>query len=168
MPFDSPLTVTRVGDTTWMVVNAISYRGVTDRWTVPAGSMTDFASVPRVLLWLAPREGRWTPAAVLHDRLCSVEIAAGTISPRDVDGVFRRVMRELGVPPILRWLMWGGVRWGAAVNPIRRPGWWRDAPAVAALTVLAAPVVLPTAAVAAAALLIYQLAELAARLLDRT
>ncbi|GAA4744025.1 hypothetical protein GCM10023328_27170 [Modestobacter marinus] len=160
MPFDSlALTVRRVSDTSWEVLAPLVYRGERDTFVVPPGFRTDFASVPRVVVWLFPRSGRYTPAAVLHDWLTDVAVPGGVVSARDADGVFRRVMRELGVPPLRRWLMWTGVRWGALGNPVRLAGWWRDAPRVLALSVVAAPIVVPPAAVVAVALVVYRAAE---------
>lgn len=79
---------------------------------------------------------------MLHDWLCA-ELAAAyragrqpAVNARDTDGLFRRVMREAGVGPVTRALMWAGVRWGALTSPSRRAGWWADAPAVAGLSVL--------------------------------
>ena len=112
--------------------------------------MTDFASVPRFAVWLIPTYGRYTAPAILHDYLITDMIPAGRISSADTDGLFRRAMRELGVPPVKRWLMWAGVRWGAAFNRRRRAGWWRTAPAVLAVTVLALPLAVPMLVVAAA------------------
>ena len=68
-------------------------------------------------------------------------------------------MRELDVPLLQRWLMWAGVRWGATVDPIRRPGWWADAPAVIAISLAAAPIVIPPSLVVLAALAVWRLAE---------
>ncbi len=48
--------------------------------------------------------------------------------------------------------MWTGVRWGALANPVRRPGWVRDAPAVLLLSVAVAPLVLPVSVVVAVGL----------------
>ena len=156
MPFDSAvLTVRRATDDTWSVVEPLTYRGSRDVFVVPAGFRTDFASVPRVVVWLFPRFGRYTLAAVLHDWLVTVGIPTGAVSSRDADGLFRRVMAELGVPPLRRWLMWCGVRWGALLNPARRAGWWRDAPRVLALSVAAAPLVLPASVVVTASLWLY-------------
>jgi Protein of unknown function (DUF1353) len=160
VPFDSPpLTVRRATDQLWEVVEQQVYRGARDTFVVPAGFRTDFASVPRVAVWLFPRFGRYTLAAVLHDWLVTDGISAGAVSPRDADGLFRRVLREEDVPPVRRWLMWTGVRWGALVNPRRRAGWWRDAPRVLALSVLAAPIVVPPALVISAALAVYAAVE---------
>jgi hypothetical protein len=160
VPFDSPsLIVRRVSDQQWEVVEALVYRGRRDTFVVPAGFPTDFASVPRVVVWLFPRFGRYTLAAVLHDWLTTEGLRTGAVSSRDADGLFRRVMAELRVPPVRRWLMWAGVRWGALASPPRRPGWVLDAPRVLALSVLAAPVVVLPALAIAAALAVYTAAE---------
>ena len=160
MPFDSPtLTVRRTSDLLWEVVEPLVYRGRRDTFVVPAGFPTDFASVPRVVVWLIPRFGRYTLAAVLHDWLVTDGIAGGGVSSRDADGLFRRVMAEQQVPPVRRWVMWTGVRWGALANPLRRPGWVLDAPRVLALSVLATPVVVPPALTIAAALAVYTAVE---------
>ena len=160
MPFDSPpLTVRRASDQLWEVVEPLVYRGRRDTFVVPAGFTTDFASVPRIVVWLIPRFGRYTPAAVLHDWLVTAGLTTRAVTSRDADGLFRRVLRELGVPPVRRWLMWAGVRWGALGRPLRRPGWWRDAPALLALSVLAAPFVVPPAVVTGAALAVYTVVE---------
>ena len=96
----------------WKVEKAFSYTGKHECFTVPAGFMTDFASVPRVFTWLLPRYGRWTQAAILHDYLWSLA-GEGRISKFDADGIFNRAMRELGVPYLRRWIMWTAVRWAA-------------------------------------------------------
>ncbi len=70
MPFETTdLTVRRVDATTWAIVDALVYRGNRDRFVVPAGFRTDFASVPRLVAWLIPRYGTYTLAVVLHDWL---------------------------------------------------------------------------------------------------
>lgn len=147
MPFDkTPLVVKEVDFRRWSIQTALIYRGKTDTWKVPRGFVTDFASVPRFAVWLVPVTGRYTKASILHDWFCCYGIQAGLITARDTDGVFRRIMREDGVPFVLRWLVWTGVRWGAIFNRsgTRRPGWWRDAPVVLFWTVLFAPFVLPS------------------------
>jgi hypothetical protein len=160
VPFDSPdLIVRRASDQLWTVVAPLVYHGRRDTFVVPAGFRTDFASVPRVVVWLIPRFGRYTMAAVLHDWLVTTGMTSGAVSSRDADGLFRRVLHEEGVPPVRRWLMWTGVRWGALASPRRRLGWWRDAPRVLVLSVLAAPVVAPPALVITAALAVYTAVE---------
>jgi hypothetical protein len=159
VPFDSPtVTVRRVSDQIWEVVEPLVYRGRRDTYVVPAGFLTDFATVPRPVVWLIPRFGRYTLAAVLHDWLVTKGLSTGVVSARDADGLFRRVLRELDVPPVRRWLMWAGVRWGSAASG-RRKGWWRDAPLVLAISVLAAPVVAPPALLITVSLAVYAVLE---------
>lgn len=160
MPFEpGSLTVRRVDANTWSLVDELVYRGNRQRFVVPAGFRTDFATVPRVVTWLVPRFGAYTLAAVLHDWLCTEGIRSGVVSAREADGIFRRVMRESGVPVLRRWLMWAGVRWGALADEQRRAGWWASAPGVLGISVLAAPLVVPPAVAIAPALLVYGLAE---------
>ncbi|TYP88453.1 DUF1353 domain-containing protein [Blastococcus xanthinilyticus] len=162
MPFESgPVVVRRLDDEWWAVVEPLVYHGARDRFVVPAGFPTDFATVPRVVVWLVPRFGRYTAAAILHDWLCTVGIASGAVTAREADGLFRRVMRESGVPVVRRWLMWCAVRWGAFGDPVRGAGWWRSAPGVLAISLLAAPVVLPPALVITVALAVYGAVEAA-------
>ena len=160
MPFvDGSLTVRRVDSNTWSVVDPLLYQGREERFVVPAGFRTDFATVPRLVAWLVPRFGTFTLAAILHDWLCSEGIRSGAVTSRQADGIFRRVMRESGVPVLRRWLMWAGVRWGALTSELRRPGWAASAPGVLAITVLAAPLVGPPAVVIAPGLVVFALAE---------
>ncbi|RZU31239.1 DUF1353 domain-containing protein [Blastococcus saxobsidens] len=160
MPFEvGDVVVRRLDDEHWAVVEPLAYRGKWDRFVVPAGFVTDFATVPRVVVWLVPRFGRYTAAAILHDWLVTEGIAGGVVTARQADGIFRRVMRESGVPVVRRWLMWCGVRWGAFGDPVRGKGWWISAPGVLAISLLAAPVVVPPAVLIAAALLVYGVVE---------
>jgi hypothetical protein len=153
------LTVRRVDADRWALVDALIYQGRRDRFVVPAGFRTDFASVPRPVTWLIPRFGAYTLAAVLHDWLVSEGLRTGVVTSRQADGLFRRVMRESGVPVLRRWLMWAGVRWSALTEEDRRPGWLFSAPGVLAVSVLAAPVVLPPALLIVPGLVVYAAAE---------
>ncbi|MHA6786023.1 DUF1353 domain-containing protein [Pseudonocardia saturnea] len=132
----------------WSLEEELVYQGRTERFVVPRGTLTDFASVPRVFAWLVPKYGLFTAAAVLHDHLVRVERPAGRISAVDADGLFRRAMRELGVPFLVRWFMWAAVRIGSLTDPEGRPGWLRDLPRVLVVTIVALPVIaLPSVAV---------------------
>lgn len=160
MPFESEiLTVRSLDAATWALVEELTYRGRWQRFVVPAGFVTDFATVPRVVTWLVPRFGTYTRAAILHDWLITEGIRSGAVSSRQADGIFRRVMRESGVPVLRRWLMWTGVRWTALASERRRPGWAVSAPAVLAISALAAPFVLPPAVVIAPGLVVLRAAE---------
>jgi Protein of unknown function (DUF1353) len=153
------LTVTRVDADRWALVDALVYQGRRDRFLVPAGFRTDFATVPALVRWLVPRFGTYTLAAILHDWLVTEGLRTGAVTSRDADGIFRRVMRESGVPVIRRWLMWAGVRWGALGSERRRTGWLISAPGVLAISLLAAPLVLPPALLILPGLAVVAVAE---------
>jgi hypothetical protein len=160
VPFEpGSLTVSRVDADTWALVDDLVYKGRRDRFVVPAGFRTDFATVPRVVSWLVPRFGTYTLAAILHDWLCTEGIRSGAVTSREADGIFRRVMRESGVPVLRRWLMWTGVRWGALADEPRRTGWPASAPGVLAISLLAAPVVVPPAIAIVPGLLVFAAGE---------
>jgi len=165
MPFEQGcrVVVEQVDARTWRLVEPVRYLGGQgDVFSVPAGYLTDFASVPRVVVALIPVFGRYTLPAILHDRLITDYLPAGAIASVDVDGLFRRAMRELDVATVKRWLMWAGVRWGALFNRRRRAGWWRTAPAVLGVSVLAFVPVLLLVVATALVLALYGAAELVA------
>lgn len=162
--FDSELSVKADGATAWLVLAPLIWTGTKgDTFTVPVGFRTDFATVPRFLHWIVSPYGAYTRAAVLHDWLL-VELASWSAgetpvlpggallyrtqppaNSRDCDGIFRRVMQDLGVPWAKRWIMWAAVRVGALFNSQRAYGrqFGRDLPAVAGMFLLALPVMLP-------------------------
>lgn len=143
-------------DGRYVLTGPLTYRGARDTFTVPAGFTTDLASVPRPFTWLVPVAGIHNRAAIVHDFLCADlrrnwrdgrrgagEWVTPYASAVDTDGIFRRILGELGVPLVRRWLYWAGVRWGALIDPWRRAGWWSTAWPLVPITVAAAPVLLP-------------------------
>lgn len=167
MPFRGRPRVEQQDDGRWALLAPLLYHGSRESWTVPAGFCSDFASVPAAARWLIPADGPWTAAAIAHDWFCDVGIRDRRITSRDADGLFRRMMRELDVPLPRRWVMWAGVRWGALVNPLRRPGVWADLPLVLLISLLVAPLVLPVSVVVAVGLAADHLIDRAVRLLTR-
>jgi hypothetical protein len=153
--------VEQFDDTNWLVLQGFDYQGKKKLYEVEVGESTDFASVPRLFVWLLPRYGRWTKAAILHDHLWRREVGNGPEKTpyTDADAIFRRAMRDLDVPFLKRWIMWGAVRWGALFKSGGRTGWLKDAPRVLLLTVLALPIVLPPAVLIAVALVLFYLVE---------
>ena len=73
---------------------------------IPAGTVTDLASVPRLLWAIFPPNGRYAKAAIVHDFLYAN--AMGTKAW--ADGVFLDAMTVLGVPVWRRTLMYWAVR----------------------------------------------------------
>lgn len=113
MPFtNGNVKVEELDHDRWKLLEKLHYQGQRDLFEVPAGFVTDFASVPGLFTWLIPRYGRFTKAAILHDYLCD-EAKAGRFIRAQADGIFRRVMRELGIGFLRRWIMWAAVRLGS-------------------------------------------------------
>lgn len=124
-------------ESSFLLVEDFEYTGLRDKWRIPAGFKTDFASVPKVLWWILPPHGKHAKAAVVHDWLYVVrpEVRATKlgntwtastytrhVTRREADGVFRRIMKECGVGWLRRYIMWAGVRLGGWVSWMQRHG----------------------------------------------
>lgn len=72
---------------------------------IPAGTVTDLATVPRVLWTIFPPHGRYAKAAIVHDYL----YAQGIGTKAWADRVFLEAMEVLGVPKWRRFLMYWAV-----------------------------------------------------------
>lgn len=88
----------------WRVVSPFSYMIKPDHWvSVPAGYLTDGASVPKLFWNIIPPWGLYGQAAVVHDILCEyltivVNGLPVAISRAQCDEVLNESMRYLGVP----------------------------------------------------------------------
>jgi Protein of unknown function (DUF1353) len=69
---------------------------------VPAGTVTDLASVPRVLWSIFPPHGSWAKAAIVHDHLYDLALYTKPFA----DSVFLEAMQVLGVPKWRRTVMY--------------------------------------------------------------
>ena len=84
--------------------------------TVPEGFQTNLASVPAIFWPILPRDGDYTPAAIVHDWLYGQkEMAGQAITRGQADGVMLEAMEALGVGWWRRRVIWGALRVG---------GWW--------------------------------------------
>lgn len=176
MPFlKKTVSLETYSETEFKITEPVKYEGKCGVHIVPAGTVTDFASVPPMVQWLIPSYGLYALAAVVHDFYCVmlrdfIQMTAAQflakygidkppISSRDVDAMFRRMMRELGVPFIRRWVMWTGVRWGAMFSRYRRKGILPDLFLMMVWSILATPIVLPASILAGIGLAIDRLVE---------
>jgi len=73
---------------------------------VPAGFQTDFASVPRLLVGIFPKVGKYAGAAVIHDYLYVTQCKGR----KWADAVFYELMREDGVGWVTRWTLFLAAR----------------------------------------------------------
>ena len=68
---DGDVLVRQVDAKQWELREPVVYQGAQETFTVPTGFRTDFASIPRLVVWLIPRYGLYTRSAILHDYLAS-------------------------------------------------------------------------------------------------
>lgn len=117
--------VKQISNKYWELLDDVHYQGRWESFLVPKGFHTDFATIPRPIIWLIPTYGVYTPAAILHDYLCvSAASDSPIISRADADGLFRRSLRELGVSGPARWTMWAGVRAGSFMSDAKLKDWF--------------------------------------------
>lgn len=81
---------------------------VSQEIVVPAGLQTDLGSIPAVLQWLFPKDGKAVFGYILHDYLYKV----GTFSRDISDDILEEAMKVLGVS----WWRRKGVRAGLKVG----------------------------------------------------
>ena len=109
--FTTPLVVSPLPDGRhWRLVFGfgydVGYEGSSDRVSIPAGFVTDFASSPPPIWWLIPPWGKYGKAAVVHDYLYQTK----TRTRKQTDDIFREAMIVLSVNPVRVFLMYWAVR----------------------------------------------------------
>lgn len=103
----------------WLVLNPLKYRAVSGAlYTVPAGFVTDLASIPAMVRGIISPNGPSRRAAVLHDWLYCLK--AGERS--EADALFLEALEAEGVNLFVRRAMWLAVRAGGWMYWNRRNG----------------------------------------------
>lgn len=114
----------------WRVISPFRYylgEKYSEQWVmIPAGYLTDGASVPRLLWNMIPPWGSYGQAAVVHDYLCeNLQImVAGKSTPitrTRCDEILNEAMQVLGVPTLLRLAIYHGVCLYRTVARIDQP-----------------------------------------------
>lgn len=99
----------------WRVLTSFSYKIDNDSWiTIPAGYLTDGASVPRLFWNIIPPWGKYGQAAVVHDLLCEYLMVVRNGRPERItrarcDAILNEAMTYLGVPIVQRLMIYGAV-----------------------------------------------------------
>lgn len=116
----------RAGRSLWGVERPLVYRThAGDTITVPAGMVTDLASIPSAVSWLLPPDGPWAQAAVVHDLLY---VTSGTgvwkghaclsratpYTRAEADLILKEAMGDLGLSGWRVQAIYDGVRIGGA------------------------------------------------------
>lgn len=114
----------------WRVVDGFKfYIGSADsgEWVyVPAGYLTDGASVPQIFWSIIPPWGKYGQAAVVHDIVCEYLSITKDGKPfsitREVcDGILKQAMEALDVPPVKVALIYNAVRAYRWFSGVSRP-----------------------------------------------
>jgi len=91
---------------------------------IPAGTITDLASTPRLLWAIFPPHGQYAKAAIVHDYMYDQAIGSKAFA----DAVFLEAMEVLGVPRWRRVPMYWAVRLFGRGNYKRKVGNARKRP----------------------------------------
>ena len=108
--FTTPADLRMLDDYRWQLLAPFEYHvGSYPSGTVisvPAGTVTDLATIPRLLWALFPPHGRYAKAAIVHDYLYANAIGSKAYADR----IFLEAMEVLGVSRFTRMVMYGCVR----------------------------------------------------------
>ena len=107
--FTTPAVLEMLDDYRWRLVEPFEFwltDDESDVISIPAGYITDLASVPRILWALFPPHGRYAKAAIIHDWLYDNALR----TKKEADMIFLDGMTVLGVPRWRRSLMYAAVR----------------------------------------------------------
>lgn len=121
-PEDAPLDTRydrlaskELGADYWRILSPFGYKISEDEWiTIPAGYLTDGASVPQVFWNMIPPWGVYGQAAVVHDILCEylAVVKDGVKTPitrARCDQILNEAMKVLGCPVAKRLMIYWAV-----------------------------------------------------------
>lgn len=98
-----------------------------EQWVyVPAGMLTDLASIPRLVWNILPPTGKYGAAAIVHDRLCNTLQITQAGKPVDItraraDAILGEAMEVLQVPWIKRVTISSAVALHRVVGRVNKP-----------------------------------------------
>lgn len=100
----------------WVLVKPLRWDDGERAITVPAGFVTDLASIPRCFRGVLNQNGASRKAAVLHDYCYAAwlydERTGRGMTRAEADALFRRALAACGVGTLARRIYWSGVRLG--------------------------------------------------------
>ncbi|EDV2652081.1 DUF1353 domain-containing protein [Salmonella enterica subsp. diarizonae] len=107
--FTTPAILEMLGHYNWRVYEPFEFYlsdDSSDVISVPAGFVTDLATVPRIFWILLPPDGKYAKAAIIHDYLYDNALR----TKYEADRIFLDGMKVLGVPRWKRTIMYLAVR----------------------------------------------------------
>jgi hypothetical protein len=120
----------RSGRSLWALYNVLTYRtgdAPDEVITVPAGFVTDLASIPRPVWSFLPPDGPWVKGAIIHDFLYFTQgtgvwhahrgiSRAEPYSRAEADNILREAMADRGIGAWAQFVIWSAVRLGGAIG----------------------------------------------------
>ncbi|EAW6539825.1 TPA: DUF1353 domain-containing protein [Salmonella enterica subsp. enterica serovar Stanley] len=107
--FTTPAILEMLGHYEWRVHEPFAFylsNDNSDVIEVPAGFITDLATVPRIFWIMLPPDGKYAKAAIIHDYLYDNALR----TKKEADRIFLDGMTVLGVPRWKRMIMYYAVR----------------------------------------------------------
>lgn len=113
--FTTPLRLEATRPGYWVLLADLIWYD-TERIVVPAGFVTDLASIPRPFRGVLNQNGNSRRPAVLHDHL----YVTRSVPRSEADAIFRRALAAEGIGGVGRFTYWAGVRLGGWVAWARK------------------------------------------------
>ncbi len=137
----------RNGRSLWALQRALTYQTGADPSeiiTVPAGFVTDLASIPRPIWSFFPPDGPWVKGAVIHDFLYYTQGTGLWYGRRGVsrsrpytraesDAILREAMADRGIGAWAQFVIWAAARLGGWIGWARKHEKRRPRPSVRSL-----------------------------------
>ena len=98
-----------IGNNRWRLLESIGFEDVKNDYLVPAGFITDFASIPRTVRVMFKYDTIYSRASVIHDYLYKYKDIDIT-KRKDADLLFLKIMKKDGVGLIKRHIIYRSVR----------------------------------------------------------
>lgn len=118
--FTTPAILEMLGHYKWRVYEPFEFYlsdDNSDIISVPAGFITDLATIPRIFWSLMPPDGKYAKAAIIHDYLYDNAFR----TKYEADRIFLDGMTVLGVPKWKRVIMYWAVRLFGCGNYTDKP-----------------------------------------------
>lgn len=101
------IIVSPIGNNEWKLLEGMDFVVFDQKWHVPEGFITDFASIPKVFHAIfSPWNMKHGPAAILHDYLYQYK----PVTRKTADDIFLEAMRLYGVGWLKRHIFYSAVR----------------------------------------------------------
>lgn len=114
--FLDPLVTEYLDGKNFRIVHEFDYHtdvGKLNVVRIPAGFITDFASIPQIFWNILPPTGKYGKAAVVHDYLYRTW---GIATKAEADWVLLEAMKALGVGWLTRTIIYSGVHFGGGLS----------------------------------------------------